>query len=90
MSTMIDVHKPRPGELEALGTADWPIWTCEPSRFAWSYDERETCHVLAGEVTVETADGAVSFGAGDVVVFPQGLDCTWIVHRAVRKHYRFG
>ena len=30
------------------------------------------------------------FGAGDLVTFPQGMDCTWEIGKAVRKHYKFG
>ena len=47
--------------------------------------------LLEGEVTV-TPDGGepVKFGAGDLVVFPAGMACRWDVHKAVRKHYRFG
>jgi uncharacterized cupin superfamily protein len=41
-------------------------------------------------VTVESPDETVSFGPGDMVVFPQGLDCTWNVKKTVRKHYQFG
>ena len=26
----------------------------------------------------------------DLVVFPEGMSCTWEVHKAVKKHYRFG
>ena len=36
------------------------------------------------------ADQTVSFGPGDYVVFPQGLDCTWKVKKTIRKHYKFG
>jgi hypothetical protein len=86
----IEVRKPKSGELESLGVGSWPIWTCEPSRFEWSYDDRETCYILEGEVTVRAADEEISFGAGDLVIFPQGLDCVWEVRQAVRKHYRFG
>jgi uncharacterized cupin superfamily protein len=32
----------------------------------------------------------VRFGAGDLVTFAAGLRCSWDVHAAVRKHYRFG
>ena len=32
----------------------------------------------------------VKFGAGDLVIFPAGMNCRWDVHQAVRKHYRFG
>ena len=32
----------------------------------------------------------VKFGAGDLVIFPEGMNCRWDIHQAVRKHYRFG
>jgi len=42
-------------------------------------------------VTVTPDGGAsVDFKAGDLVVFPAGMSCKWTIHKAVRKHYRFG
>jgi len=38
---------------------------------------------------VTTADQTVHIVPGDYVTFPQGLDCQWQVHSAVRKHYLF-
>ena len=77
--------------IEELGIKSWPIWTCEESSFDWTYDDKETCLLLEGEVTVTPEGGdPVKFGAGDLVVFPAGMDCRWDVHKAVRKHYRFG
>ncbi len=32
----------------------------------------------------------VEFGAGDVVVFPAGMECVWEVIEPIRKHYAFG
>lgn len=82
---------PDSGQLEAMGVRSWPIWSCEASTFPWTYDEQETCLILEGEVTVTPQEGEpVRFGAGDLVVFSAGLRCRWDVHRAVRKHYRFG
>jgi len=82
---------PDPAELERLGVAGWPIWSCGVSTFPWTYDEPETCLLLEGDVTV-TPDGGepVRFGAGDLVQFAAGLSCTWAVEVPVRKHYRFG
>ena len=75
----------------ALGVRDWPVWACEISCFTWQYDERETCLLLEGDVTVTPEDGEpVRFGAGDLVEFPAGLSCNWQVHQPVRKHYQFG
>lgn len=86
----ITVERPTPERLSALKVATWPIWTKGPSTFDWHYDDQETCYFLEGEVTVRTAAGEVAIGKGDLVTFPPGLDCTWRVKRAVRKHYRFG
>ncbi len=90
MSDGVIVRKPGAEELERLGTASWPVWTCPASSFDWSYDETETCLILEGRVTVSWDGGSAGFAKGDLVVFPKGLSCTWTVHEAVRKHYRFG
>jgi uncharacterized cupin superfamily protein len=77
--------------IQALGIRSWPIWSCEVSSFPWTYDERETCLLLEGVVTVTPEDGPpVRFGPGDLVEFPRGLRCTWDVQAPVRKHYRIG
>ena len=85
----ITVTRPSEHALDELGVRQWPIWTCEPSTFDWHYDQKETCYLLEGDVTVTAGDQTVSFGAGDLVIFPQGLDCVWEVKTPVRKHYRF-
>ena len=75
----------------ALGARDWPVWACEVSVFPWHYDQRETCLLLEGDVTVTPDQGEpVRFSTGDLVEFPAGLSCTWEVHQPVRKHYQFG
>ncbi len=56
----IEVRKPTPEEESQMKTC--PTWSKEPSEFGWHYDQQETCLVLEGEVTVETADETVSFG----------------------------
>lgn len=84
------VEKPTVKKLEDLGVTRWPIWTKEISSFDWSYEEREICYFLEGEVTVKTPEGEVSFGKGDLVTFPQGLQCVWHIKKPVRKHYQFG
>ena len=32
----------------------------------------------------------VEFGPGDLVTFPEGLDCVWKISKPVKKHYKFG
>jgi hypothetical protein len=86
----IKVQKLTEDQLKKNGVFGWPIWTKEISRFDWSYDSIEECYFLEGEVTVETQDGkSVIFGKGDFVTFPEGLSCTWVVRKPVKKHYNF-
>lgn len=91
MNEIIIEHQPDHARLHSLGVHDWPIWEKEASCFPWTYGEREICYLLEGDVEV-TPDGgeAVRFGAGDLVIFPAGMSCEWLIHQAVRKHYRFG
>jgi uncharacterized cupin superfamily protein len=90
MPTARDIVVRKPTEAEANRCKTWPIWTCEPSSFDWSYTEKETCLILEGKVTVTDGSTSVTFGPGDMVVFPQDLDCVWTVEEPVRKHYNFG
>lgn len=39
--------------------------------------------------TKNSSDEIVEFGAGDLVIIPKGLSCTWDVSIAVDKHYKF-
>ncbi len=88
---VIEVKRLSEEELEQLGVFDWPIWEKEASTFPWSYSEKESCLILDGKVTVTPDSGLpVSFGAGDFVIFPAGMSCTWDIHEDVRKHYNFG
>ena len=85
----IRVEKPTDQKLKDMGVKSWPIWTKEASRFDWHYDSEETCYFLEGDVTVETSSGSVRIGKGNLVTFPKGLSCTWVVKQDVRKHYQF-
>ena len=84
----IEVRKPT--EKEKKEAFVWPVWEKEVSTFPWHYGEKEICLILDGEVTVKAANDEVSFRGGDYVIFPEGLDCTWNIKKAVRKHYKFG
>ncbi|WP_040196986.1 cupin domain-containing protein [Candidatus Soleaferrea massiliensis] len=84
----IIVRKPTADEREELESC--PTWDCEPSVFDWSYNMQETGLILEGEVEVRYDGKSVKFGAGDLVVFPQGLSCVWDVKKYVKKHYKFG
>lgn len=91
MPTVKDVIVRKPSQTETNQCKTWPIWTCDKSTFDWDYTQTETCLILDGKVTVKDCpgNGTVSFGAGDLVIFPNGLKCKWQVMQAVRKHYNF-
>jgi len=86
----ITVEKPSKEKLAEMKTGTWGDWGCCVSEFDWHYDDRETCYILEGRVEVEAEGEIVSFGPGDLVVFPKGLSCRWKVTEPVRKKFRFG
>lgn len=87
---LITVERPSAEKLAALGVDHWPTWSKEVSIFAWQYSSTEVAYILKGEVTVTPKDGEpVSFGAGDLVTFANGLDCVWEVKQPLLKHYHF-
>ncbi|KAL0459340.1 UNVERIFIED_CONTAM: hypothetical protein Slati_0561200 [Sesamum latifolium] len=84
---------PSDSQLSQLGIKSWPKWGCSPGKYELKFDAQETCYLVRGKVKVypkKPAEGeVVEFGAGDLVVFPKGLSCTWDVSVAVDKHYKF-
>nr|GMD61084.1 Sharpin like [Ipomoea batatas] len=80
-------------QLSELGIKSWPKWGCSPGKYQLKFDAEETCYLLRGKVKVypknTTSSETVEFGAGDLVVIPKGLSCTWDVSVAVDKHYKF-
>ena len=90
MPTVKDVIVKKPSDEEAAVCKAWPIWKCETSTFDWEYTEKETCLLIEGKVTVTDGNDSVSFGPGDLVIFPEDLQCTWLVTEPVKKYYNFG
>lgn len=85
------VKEPRQTDLYTLKVKTWSIWTKEVSEFPLSYGEPETCYFLKGEVVVMPEGGEpLKIGKGDLVTFPEGMQCTWKVIKPVKKPYRFG
>ncbi|KAF7001948.1 hypothetical protein CFC21_017500 [Triticum aestivum] len=84
-------RNPAESRLSELGVRQWPKWGCEKSKFPWTYSAKETCYLLQGKVKVypDGEEGFVEIAAGDLVVFPKGMSCTWDVAEAVDKHYKF-
>ncbi len=90
MSQIKIEQRPDQQRLEELGVGDWGIWEKEASEFPWTYDAEETCYFLEGDVVVTTEDGEqVTMGKGDLVTFPRGLSCRWLIRSPVRKHFTF-
>ena len=92
MPTTKDIVVRKPSEDETVQCKTWPIWDCQASTFDWDYTQTETCLLLEGSVTVTDrpeSGESVSFGPGDLVVFPYGLKCIWQIKEDVRKHYNF-
>jgi len=90
MPTIKDIIVRKPTKEESAEYSKWPIWECQPSTFDWVYTEKETCLIIEGDVTITADQDSVSFAAGDLVIFPEGLECTWNIRKAVRKYYNFG
>ena len=79
----------KPTERESEEAKSWPTWEKEESKFPWEYDQQETCLIIKVRAVVKTLEGIVEFGAGDYVVFPEGLKCTWEIREKIRKRYKF-
>lgn len=89
MQITID-SSPSQHTLENLGVSQWPIWEKENSVFPWTYDMEEVCYILEGEAIVTPENGApVTIKAGDLVTFPNGMNCQWAIVSPIRKHYLF-
>jgi len=85
----IKIEKPTEKQLIDMGVSSWPTWEAHPSTFPWHYDMTEMCYILEGKAKVKTDEEEVEFGAGDLVTFPEGLNCEWTIVEKVRKHYKF-
>ena len=81
-------HQPTPEKLKQLGVYNWAIWNKEASKFPWTYDSKESCYFLDGDVIVTPHNGqSVRMGKGDLVTFPAGMSCIWDNRSDVKKHY---
>lgn len=90
MPTVKDIIVTKPTPQQQAQCQSWPIWKKNACTFEWEYSEKETCLLIEGQVTVTDGNGSVSFAAGDLVIFPKDLQCTWHITKSVSKHYNFG
>ncbi|XP_054788115.1 uncharacterized protein LOC129293976 [Prosopis cineraria] len=82
---------PLQSKLTELGVSTWSTWEGGPTKIPWSFKAKETMYLLKGRVKVTVDghgdDGSFEIGGGDLVVFPKGMNITWEVIEAVKKHY---
>jgi len=84
------LSNPSESFLKEMEVNSWSIWEKEVSEFPWTYDMKEICYILEGEVLVTPKEGeAVKIQAGDFVTFPKGMSCDWNIIQDIRKHYQF-
>jgi len=88
MSDIKIERHPDDDTLKDMGVYDWPIWRKEASTFSWTYQQQETCYVLRGKFSVTPEGGETQhFKRGDLIIFPQGMQCVWTIEEDVEKHY---
>ena len=65
------------------------VWECTPGRFSADRTAAsETCHLIAGRITLHGADGqSRDLAAGDMLVLPRGWRGEWTIHETTRKLY---
>ncbi|MBU1863675.1 MAG: cupin domain-containing protein [Candidatus Omnitrophica bacterium] len=86
----IKIEKPTEEKLKSLNINSWSSWGCEVSTFDWEYSSDEQAYALEGKVKVKPVAGKeVEINKGDLVTFPQGMQCTWKVLEPIKKVYRF-
>ena len=68
---------------------NWPIWTCETSKFDWEYEQEEHCFIIEGNVTITSKEHNIEINPGDYVIFSKGLKCFWEVLKSIKKYYTF-
>lgn len=77
--------------IKKLPSCDLNRYSGQPSKIPWTFKARETMYLLEGKVKVSVDgygyEGSFEIGAGDLVVFPKGMQITWDVIEAVKKHY---
>ena len=92
MPSIKDIVIKKPTAEEIATCKSWPIWQGDPATFDWYYTQTETCLIIEGKVTITdrpAAENSVTFAAGDMVIFPEGLNCIWKIEQAVKKYYDF-
>ncbi len=72
-------------EAEKAYMKRFEYWESDVAEFDYYYDHDETFLLYEGQATITYPGGSVSFGAGDILVCPEGLRCHWSVKVPVKK-----
>lgn len=75
-------------EAEKAYMKRFDYWESPVTEFDYRYDHDETFLLIEGQAVIEYEEGSVSFGAGDILYCPEGLECRWKVLLPVRKYLR--
>ncbi|MBN1115366.1 MAG: cupin domain-containing protein [Oligoflexia bacterium] len=86
----ISISTPDEKQIKQSNFESWGTWECGISDFPWSYDSRETCFILEGHAVITTPWEKVEIQKNNLVIFPEGLTCTWNITKPIRKYYKFG
>jgi hypothetical protein len=87
--TVKDITVEKPTQEQKEKCRQWPVWKCKPDSFDWAYTETETCLLEEGKVMVTDDENSVTIEKGDLVTFPEDLECRWNITEPVIKHYSF-
>lgn len=64
------------------------IFACEPATTRYRLEQRETIHVLEGQVRIELDSGdAVELGPGDIATLPAGHMSTWTFRTPFKEFF---
>jgi len=75
-------------EAEKAYMKRFEYWESDVAEFDWHYGHDETFLLYEGQAVIDYPGGSVTFGAGDLLVCPEGLDCHWKVIAPVKKYLR--
>lgn len=84
----VQVKRLTADEVEEMGIMSWSEWEKEVGEFDWYYHQAEEFYVVEGQASVDDGEEEVSFGTGDFVVMPKGLDYTWRITKPIKKRFR--
>jgi len=87
MEEKLEITIMTPSEEEKAFMVMQPVWGCGIGNFNWLYDDKIISWLTEGEATISYGGKSIIIKAGDFVIFPKGLSCSWDVSKPVKKHF---